>query len=184
MIMQKIMKKERYLAIFFFVAAFIISLLVGTLSMRKAEAEVNYNAPQIQAEYALDTTFTLPAVSFDIDGEAVATKGSLKFPSGKIYTNQTIVLNEEGSYELQYQAVVAGKLYQNKIPFIVKADFADLFDTTKNVSMQYGESTIWDEGENVFIIAEKLCKLECCSIQTDFLRVFSQCNWIIGQWCH
>lgn len=146
--MAKMISKKRmnyFLLAFCIVMFFVTSLFGGALIGQIANAEVIYNLPQLESEYVLDTVFTIPDVMIDVDGESYQAKGSLKFPNEKVYGNKSIVLSEEGTYVLNYSAVIDGKLYQKDMSFEVVSDVKGLFDMTKNVEMQYGESTFWTE---------------------------------------
>ena len=147
--MDHYLKKKR-LVLSFCIAVFVILAFSCVLfTTQGAKAEVNYNTPEIQSEYALNGVFTIPDVSFNINGETYSAQSSLRFPSGEIYTNRSVLLNEEGTYILTYQTTVSDELYRNDLTFSVKADYRDLFDITKNVDMRYGKSTVWEEGQNV-----------------------------------
>lgn len=87
----------------------------------------------LQAWYTYGSSFNAPSVT--IDG-VNATKAVVRMPNGKAYENQTVILNEEGTYTVIWYATVSGKTVSVEKTFKVTKE---IFTTDEGSSWEYVE---------------------------------------------
>lgn len=106
---------------FFFALAIGCFAYFGNANRTYAYDIVISDEQQVNEVYAYGSSFTVPSVSFKVDGQDIpATDHYVVYPNGRIYTSDTIKLTVEGEYTIVYSATVNGqKIKDESVKFKV-----------------------------------------------------------------
>ena len=142
---KQILKTKRFLIFAPLLLASLILLLLGSLGLAKnrmhhAGAEVSVEvSDEIESEYAFGDKFTLPACTFEKDGQSAVGIASLQFPDGTQSNKTEVTLNQSGRYVLKYIATIDGKVYTQEYAFSVFGRLAS-YESDKT-TVEYGACT-------------------------------------------
>lgn len=82
---------------------------------------------QLDEVYDLGTELQLPQAEIYVNGNCVENVGRVVFPSGKTDGSQTVILDEEGKYTLEYAYTLDGVQQAVTREVLVKRTYASLF---------------------------------------------------------
>ncbi len=103
---------------------------------------------QIKNSYELNSTFYLPEYSFIFNETVLETEAKLIYPSGKVESANSSVLNEVGKYALVFSAQNGVSIHQKVYEFNV---CADNFNLEGKVTAAYGVMQNFDNLEGVLL---------------------------------
>lgn len=89
----------------------------------------------IETEYFLGESVSIPAATFDIDGENVSATKTLVFPDGTAMISESVFLEQSGQYTIRYTAQKDGKTYFDEKTFNV---YQSLYEVSKGGCVVYG----------------------------------------------
>lgn len=94
---------------------------------------------EILSEYFIGTEFSLPQATLSYEGkEYVADEAALKMPDGRLYSGNTYVLDQVGSYTVIYSVKVDGKYLKAEKTFSVKENMYEV--TSRSSKVEFVES--------------------------------------------
>ncbi len=95
---------------------------------------------KLKQEYLLGEQVDLSDVCANIGGQAIEGSVQVKFPSGKIYSNETFVAGQIGKYEVSVKAEQGGTTYVLSQTFKVISQPQGLFTSEDGLNVSYGKS--------------------------------------------
>ncbi len=119
---MKIMKKKGRITALALAAASTLAvsfLVMESKGQALAEEYVLLPATEIQAEYAVESTFNVPSASFEKDGKQYAADSVyLVFPDNQAKYGDEFTLNQVGEYSLVYSATINGEKVVSEKTFV------------------------------------------------------------------
>jgi len=143
------MTAKKRLVLLLCLFACLLACVIG-LTVRPAGAEGQLSQVEYQESYALGSTLEIQDATIKYNGEDYPTKVVIKFPSGKTYSDDSIVLNESGAYTIEYKANANGVFLSEKVEFTVGDS---LFEILGNGSVSYGANDYLTSGVEGFNVS-------------------------------
>ena len=114
-----------------------VGVLVNGAGAEGAPGEASLVGGEINAEYLLGESLSIPAAQLVCDGEKADAKVIITKPNGELVQTSNIPLSEGGVYTVEYRAVFGGKVKTVEKTFTVQTP---LFSVgSKNSFASYGE---------------------------------------------
>lgn len=136
------MTAKKRLALLLCLVACLLACVIG-LTARPARANGQLSQVEYQESYALGSTLEIQDATITYKGEDYSTKVIVKFPSGKTYSDNSILLSESGVYTIEYKANANGVFLTKKVEFTVGDS---LFEIMGNGSVSYGTNSYLTSG--------------------------------------
>ncbi len=95
---------------------------------------------RLQKEYVLDQLIDISDVCANIGGQTVEGVVTVRFPSGKVYSNEKFVAAEVGKYAVTVTATLGETTYELVEYFEVISQPQGLLTTSDNLDISYGQS--------------------------------------------
>lgn len=134
--MRKIYKKLSLFALGVLCCATCVS---GGLFSAHTEAETTLSTVDIEEEYTIGETVTVPDATITVDGTAYEATKTLVYPNGNTAAVDSAVMRMSGEYQIVYKAMVDGKLYEETVTFLVLTDRYSV--SSENSSVKYGTNS-------------------------------------------
>lgn len=115
--------------------AFGAVLWLGLAPSVTARAEEEWSSTQIEEEYAVNSEFAIPSRTVTVNGQTAEAQGVLVYPDGTATLKSPAVLDQTGTYSVNWSAEVGGQPYAAEQPFYVY-----------NPILSYGEGTTVEYG--------------------------------------
>ena len=149
-----------------------------TGAMIKASATENWSKVDIEEEYLVDETLTVPGRTLTIGGETYNATIKMTYPDGstKIISDGAMSLSVAGEYTITYEVRANGKLHREEEEFLV----ADKLWSVKNLeksSVEYGkvgdtEALLVRLAKNDTLTFNKVVDLADYKSSQDLIRCF------------
>ena len=132
------MKTKKYIGILlsiFLVLAFGATLWLGLApSVRTAQAE-EWSDAQIDGDYAVNSEFVIPSRTVSVNGQTVEVQGVLVYPDGTATLKSPSVLNQTGTYTVNWSAEIDGQPYATEQSFFV---YNPILSHGEGTTVEYG----------------------------------------------
>lgn len=115
--------------------AFGAVLWLGIAPSVTARAEEEWSSTQIEEEYAVNSEFAIPSRTVTVNGQTAEAQGVLVYPDGTATLKSPAVLDQTGTYSVNWSAEVGGQPYAAEQSFYVY-----------NPILSYGEGTTVEYG--------------------------------------
>ena len=130
--MRTLKKDVRKSLICIFSALFLLSMaLFFCMTFLPARAESPF-----ETNYELGETVRIPSRSIDAGGETVQANAVVILPDGSAVSKNSLVLEDYGTYTVEYRAMRDGRIYKEVYEFNVEIPFAESISVTDTV--EYG----------------------------------------------
>lgn len=96
------------------VATSSVGFIIANADQHPTLGEVSINE-----EYLIGTSFTVPEVSFTVNGNECTTDSVIVFPDGGQYNSSTVTLSQVGNYRIDYSCYVNETRYTESVDFYV-----------------------------------------------------------------
>lgn len=134
-----------------------ISCTIGYFGLRASAASAEIIDCDIPSEYGRGEEFVMPEGKVSYKGQEKSPESKyVVFPSGKANAGETVVLSEEGKYELVFQADFDGTVVVAKKTFIVRKSIIQVNDDNSSAEIQDGKIVVSLAPKDVFSYNEIL----------------------------
>lgn len=157
----------------------LVSFAVGLMIIKivPSSATVTLSEIPLEKEYLLGTELTLPSATITVDGKPIPATTELTWPNGKTTVSETALLDQTGSYSVNYRAVSNGKVYSEKKRFTV---YQTLYSVSSKRSKAYFGEPMQDcvkaDGINISLMSgdtftyNKVLDLSQNTATDDFIK--------------
>ena len=115
-----------------------------------------FNEVQIEKEYKMGDTITIPKATLSYDGKELECEGVVMLPNGSVKNVDSLVLTESGNYKIIYKMNVNGEMVSKIVEFDV---LNTIFSSTgSKASASYGTNAYLPEsyeGLNVKLVPDE-----------------------------
>lgn len=140
------MKKNRIICLLALIFVFVTSVVITSVVIAdNKNQDYIWDEIRLDGEYYVGNGFSVPIISVSNNGATFETKFTLRFPSGKTYTdadndNATVsefILTESGVYTLKYYAEINSEIISKTVEFTVKEMLYSV--SSEKSHIEYGE---------------------------------------------